>query len=288
MPQVRALRYARSSGNFMLVDFHMHTTCSDGVWPPERLFDEIRARALEAFCVSDHDNLDAYPLPPDIVERSIPGLEVDSHHGGHTAHLLAYGVADAQSPLLRALRSQRDARLQRMEAMVARCNEIGLGVTMEDVRAQAQGGGSFGRPHLARALVERGLVSTVQEAFDRFLADEGEGYVALDRLTASRAIELIHASGGVAIVAHPKRLRAAEHLYELIEAGADGVEVVHPTADAGDEERYSAIARERGLLITGGSDFHAPAGGRRIGVEIAARDVRSLRDALTQRRLQVP
>ena len=271
----------------MLVDFHMHTTCSDGVWSPQRLFDEIRERRLEAFCVSDHDNLNAYPLPPNIAERSIPGLEVDSHHGGHTAHLLAYGVSDNRSPLLLALGHQRNARLERMDRMVLRCNELGLDVTMKDVRAHAKGAESLGRPHLARALVERGLVSTVQEAFDRYLADEGEGYIPLDRLTADRAIELIHDSGGVAIIAHPKRLRAPEHLFELIDAGVDGIEVVHPTADAEDEARYSSIARERGLLITGGSDFHGPAPGRRIGIELAPEDVRAVRDAVEGRRLQI-
>jgi predicted metal-dependent phosphoesterase TrpH len=262
----------------------MHTTCSDGVWSPQRLFDEIRARRLEAFCVSDHDNLDAYPLPSDIASLAIPGLEVDSHHGGHTAHLLAYGVSDDQSPLLLALRRQRDARLERMGAMVQRCNELGLDVTMEDVRAQAKSAVSLGRPHLARALLERGLVSSVQEAFDRYLADEGEGYVPLDRLTAREAIDLIRLSGGVAVVAHPKRLRAPEHLAELIDAGVDGIEVVHPTADARDGAAYTSLARERGLLLTGGSDFHAPVPGRQIGIELAADDVRSLRDAIARRR----
>ena len=261
----------------------MHTTCSDGVWAPERLFDEIRERRLEAFCVSDHDNLDAYPLPPDIAPLAIDGLEVDAHHGGHSAHLLAYGVADQRSPLLLALRRQRDARLERMGAMVLRCNELGLHVTMDEVRAQAKGAGSLGRPHLARVLVERGHVASVQEAFDRFLADEGEGYVPLDRLTAPQAIELIHTSGGVAVVAHPKRLRAPEHLIELVDAGVDGIEVVHPTADRDDEVAFSSIALERGLLVTGGSDFHAPVPGRRIGVELAAQDVRALRDAIARR-----
>jgi predicted metal-dependent phosphoesterase TrpH len=267
----------------MLVDFHMHTTCSDGVWPPQRLFDEIRDRGLEAFCVSDHDNINAYPMPPNIAERSIPGLEVDSHHGGHTAHLLAYGVSDNRSPLLLALGHQRNARLERMDRMVLRCNELGLDVTMKDVRAHAKGAESLGRPHLARALVDRGHVESVQEAFDMYLADEGEGYIPLDRLTAAQAIELIHLSGGVAVIAHPKRLRAPEHLFELIDAGADGVEIVHPTAQAADEAAYSSIARERGLLVTGGSDFHAPVPGRQIGIDLAADDVRLLRDAIARR-----
>jgi 3',5'-nucleoside bisphosphate phosphatase len=252
----------------MLVDLHLHTTCSDGVWTPERLYSEIRARELEWFCVSDHDNLNAYPVPPDLVTRSIPGLEVDSHHAGHTAHLLAYGVSDASSPLLCALTKQLQARYERMQVMIERCNDLGLDVCMADVQAQSAGASSLGRPHLARALLEKGLVVSVQDAFDRFLSDDGTGYVALERLSSAMAIELIHASGGVAIVAHPKRLRMPEHLDELVALGADGVEIFHPTADGEDRARFALFAAERDLLTTGGSDFHAPVAGRELGIHI--------------------
>ncbi len=270
----------------MLVDLHMHTTRSDGVWAPERLFDEIRSRELAWFCVSDHDNLEAYPMPADLQSRSIPGLEVDAHHSGHTTHLLAYGVAERRSPLLSALEEQRTARLHRMNQMIARCNELGLEITIDDVRAQTAGASSVGRPHLARALVKRGHVATVQEAFDKYLADEGDGYVALERLTSDRAIDLIHRSGGVAVVAHPKRLRAAEHLAELAALGVDGVEIKHPTADENDERAYRAFAEERGLLVTGGTDFHAPVEGRPIGVEFSERAIDALRAAIDRRRIR--
>lgn len=267
----------------MLVDLHLHTTCSDGVWPRERLFDEIRARKLDVFCVSDHDTLDAYPLPSDLEPIAVAGLEVDTHHAGHTVHLLAYGVSDKASPLLEVLIQQRRARETRMEQMIERCNALGLDVSIEDVRRQASAASSLGRPHLARALVERGLVPDVQTAFDRYLADEGDGYVALERLTSDRAIALIHASGGVAIVAHPKRLRAPEHLRELLDGGADGIEILHPTADEADRALYERIARERGALVTGGTDFHAPVEGRQIGVHLAERDIHALREAIAKR-----
>lgn len=267
----------------MLVDLHLHTTCSDGIWPRERLFDEIRERRLELFCVSDHDTLDAYPLPPDLEPLAIPGLEVDTHHAGHTVHLLAYGVGDKDSPLLRVLIEQRRARETRMEQMIERCRALGLDVTIDDVRRQAATAASLGRPHLARAFVERGFVPDVQTAFDRYLADEGQGYVALERLTSDRAIALVHDSGGVAVVAHPKRLRAPEHLRELLDAGADGIEVLHPTADEADRALYERLARERDVLITGGTDFHAPVEGRPLGVNLSERDVRALRDAIAKR-----
>jgi hypothetical protein len=264
----------------MLVDLHLHTVCSDGVWAPERLYQEIRARKLDWFCVSDHDNLNAYPVPADLASRSIPGLEVDSHHAGHTAHLLAYGVSDVASPLLRALTTQLKARLERMEAMIARCNELGLDVCMSDVKAQSVGASSLGRPHLARALHAKGLVNSVQDAFDRFLADEGTGYVALERLPSRNAIELIHASGGVAIIAHPKRLQHPEHLAELVALGADGIEVFHPTADLADQAFFSEFAAGRNLLATGGSDFHAPVPGRELGITIESAAIERLLEAI--------
>lgn len=241
---------------------------SDGVWTPERMFDEIRARGLQYFSITDHDCIDAYPVPDDLRDRCIPGLEVDSHHGGHTVHILAYGIEDPHCELLQALRAQRERRVGRMQAMVERLRGLGIDITMDDVKAQITGASSMGRPHLARALVANGIVATVQEAFDRYLADEGDGFVALDRLTSAEIIGLIHRCGGMAVLAHPMRLRDPAHLEELCDLGVDGIEVIHPSADADAQTMLREFAMRRNLLITGGSDFHAPADGRQIGVEL--------------------
>ena len=270
----------------LLVDLHMHTCCSDGIWTRERLVDEVRARALDVFCISDHDTLDAYPLPADVMSRAISGLEVDSHHGGHTVHILGYGVHDKASPLLVALQKQRLAREERMSSMIEAVRTHGIEVSMSDVRAQATGAVSLGRPHLARALVKCGAVSTVQEAFDRYLADNGNAYVALERLTAAQAIDLIHLSGGVAIAAHPKRLHNESDLRELVELGLDGIEIVHPTAHPEDEALLLDTVRAHGLLATAGTDFHAPVEGRPIGVPFPAEEIDRLREAIERRARQ--
>ena len=259
----------------MLIDLHLHTTCSDGVWPKERLFSEVRERQLELFCVSDHDTIDAYPMPEDLHSKSIAGLEVDTEHAGHTAHILGYGIASNETPLMQALIAQRKAREERMQAMLDRLAGLGIAVTMEQVRAQAKGAVSLGRPHLARVLFERGIVTSVQEAFDRYLADEGTGFVALRRLTSAQIIALIRESGGISSVAHPLRLREPHHLDDLREAGVDAVEVVHPSADADAQCELYQYARRFGMLVTGGTDFHAPAG-TPIGIEFDARDVEAL------------
>jgi 3',5'-nucleoside bisphosphate phosphatase len=270
----------------LLCDLHLHTTKSDGVWAPERLFDEVRARGLQYFSVTDHDCIDAYPVPEDLRDRVIPGLEVDSEHAGHTVHILAYGIDDKESPLLQALCAQHADRLRRMERMVHRLNVIGLPVHIEDVVAQAVGTTSLGRPHLARALVAKGCVDTVQEAFDKYIADDGDGYVALKRLTSGEVIDLTHRSGGVAVIAHPLRLRSTSHIEQLVALGVDGIEVIHPTADAEDNLRLRSIAAEHCLLVTGGTDFHGPVDGTPIGAMLESAEIERLCDriALTPRR----
>lgn len=267
----------------LLVDLHMHTRCSDGVWELARLCTEARERSLDVFSISDHDSLDAYPMPADLDDRVIPGLEVDTHHANHTVHILAYGVSDKASPLLTTLAGQRSAREERMSAMIDAVRKRGVDVSMEDVRAQATGTVSLGRPHLARALVASGAVATVQEAFDHYLGDHCDTYVPLQRLTSVRAIELIRESNGVAVVAHPQRLYNDSDLSELIALGVDGVEVIHPTADAVAQQRLMDLARAHELLVTAGTDFHAPVEGRPIGVLFPAREIERLREAIASR-----
>lgn len=240
------------------IDLQLHTNCSDGIWPPERLFAEVRAKKLERFSVTDHDTIGAYPVPADLAASCVPGLEVDTEHGGHTVHLLAYGITDPTCPLLSALNHQRDERVVRMKAIIERMRGLGVDVSYDDVRAQVVGAGSVGRPHLARALVSKGIVSNTQEAFDKYLADGEKGFVKLKRLTSADIIALVRQSGGIVVIAHPKRLREERHLAEIADLGVDGVEVVHPSADEEYQKMLYAFADSRGLLTTGGTDFHAP------------------------------
>jgi predicted metal-dependent phosphoesterase TrpH len=164
--------------------------------------------------------------------------------------------------------------------MIERLRGLDVHVELADVREQAKGSISLGRPHLARALVHRGYVETVQQAFDEYLQDEGSGFVALRRLTSKQIVGLTHESGGISVIAHPMRLRQPEHLDELLGAGIDGVEIVHPTAEPQDERRLRAFAREHGLLVTGGTDFHAPVEGRPIGIEFDDEDAARLLERL--------
>jgi predicted metal-dependent phosphoesterase TrpH len=256
-----------------LVDFHMHTTVSDGVWPPQQLFDFIRAKDLRVFSITDHDTMDVYPVPDDLAPRCIPGMEVDTKCNDVTAHLLCYGIRSKDAPLLVHLREQREARKLRMQEMVTGLQVQGVNVTMEDVARQAGNASSLGRPHLARALVEIGIVESVQEAFDLYIADDCDAYVALARLDSRDAIALAHESGALVSIAHPARLKAPASIDVLREAGVDAIELVHPTAGDDFKQSIRAYAEQYGLLLTGGSDFHAPAPGYEPGIALDDADL---------------
>ena len=262
-----------------LVDFHLHTTVSDGLWSPAELYAFLRASDIEVFSITDHDAMDAYPVPQDLAQRAIPGVEIDTTHRGNTVHLLAYGI-DAQTPLLERLRGQRKARIERMDLMIGRLRRAGKRISMEDVLSQVGGKASLGRPHLARALIEVGEVGSVAEAFERYLGEECEAYVPLERLEAAEAIELAHASVALVSIAHPLRLRSAGALDELRELGADAVEVVHPGADADAQRDLAEYAQSHNMLITGGSDFHGPGSVLRPGIELGAQHIDALRDRI--------
>jgi predicted metal-dependent phosphoesterase TrpH len=263
-----------------IVDLHLHTTASDGTWPPEFLYAYIAGSNIAFFSVTDHDTMDAYPVPPQLASRAIPGMEVDTTHNGKTVHLLTYGISP-DSPLLERLREQRVARASRMQDTVDRLNALGVDITIDDVRAHAKKAVSLGRPHAAQALVSLGVVATIQEAFDRYLAEGAPAYVALDRLTSAQAIALVHESYGIAVVAHPLRLAEPRVLDELREEGADGVEVLHPTAKPEDRERLRDYADRYKMLVTGGTDFHRPQGVA-PGVELARRDIDRLQQRLAR------
>lgn len=261
-----------------LIDLHLHTTVSDGVWTPAQLLDCIRERGVDFFSITDHDAMAGYPLPFDLGERCVPGMEVDTKCDGQTAHLLVYGIASPDAPLLQRLCAQRIARRERMCAMVERLRLLGVRISMAEVELQAGTAASLGRPHLARALLAIGAVASVQEAFDRYIADDREQFVALERLESREAIVLSHASGAIVSIAHPCRLKSAAMLDTLRAMGADAVEIIHPTTDAAMQRELLDYAQRYDLLGTGGSDFHAP-GNVLPGVELDIERYERLREA---------
>ena len=255
-------------------DFHLHTTASDGVYSASQVARLAQRADVTAFSITDHDTLAALPAAADAAyDRGlvfIPGVEI-STEGDEEIHILGYGVKADDAVLLAFFQQMAEERRQRFFAMARRLKDLGMPID-EALPSDAV---SPGRPHLARALMEKGFVSSVQEAFERFLGKGCPAYIPREKLPASRAISLLRERDAVPVLAHPGLIGwPTERLLPMLtvwqDAGLMGLEVYHP-ANREDYPRWDRLARQRRLLVTGGSDFHdiLPPHGQ-IGETIAA------------------
>ncbi|MFC9595060.1 PHP domain-containing protein [Streptomyces sp. NPDC056944] len=248
----------------MRIDLHTHSTASDGTDSPAELVWNAAAAGLDVVALTDHDTTRGHAeaiaaLPEGLT--LVTGAELSCRMDGIGLHMLAY-LFDAEEPELLAERELvRDDRVPRARAMVGKLQELGVPVTWEQV-ARIAGDGSVGRPHVAEALVELGVVPDVSGAFTpEWLADGGRAYVGKHELDPVDAIRLVKAAGGVTVFAHPLAVKRGQVLSEesiarLAEAGLDGVEVDHMDHDEATRARLRGLAKELGLLTTGSSDYH--------------------------------
>jgi len=246
----------------MRIDLHLHTTASDGLLPPAALLQAVRSADLQVFSVTDHDTVDALEeIEADARRfglRLIPGIELSAMWRKVEFHILGYFVDPGDAALLAFLRARREARRTRLRVMLNRLRGLGIVVEAEEVLARAQDG-NVGRPHLARVLVHHGFVANTDEAFDRYLAEGKPAYVPRPEVTVADAIRVIHEAGGLASLAHPGLHNRDEAIPELVAAGLDAIEVYHVNHSPGLATHYRRVAAARGLLVTGGSDFHGAA-----------------------------
>ncbi|MUT88705.1 PHP domain-containing protein [Streptomyces sp. Z38] len=248
----------------MRIDLHTHSTASDGTDTPAELVRKAAAAGLDVVALTDHDTTRGHAealaaLPQGLT--LVTGAELSCRLDGVSMHLLAY-LFDPEEPALLAERELvRDDRVPRAKGMIAKLNELGVPVTWEQV-ARIAGNGSVGRPHVASALVELGVVDSVSDAFTlEWLADGGRAYVPKHETDPFEAVRLVKDAGGVAVFAHPaavKRGRTVPDsaIAELARAGLDGIEVDHMDHDPGTRARLRGLAGELGLLVTGSSDYH--------------------------------
>ncbi|MFJ8534530.1 PHP domain-containing protein [Streptomyces sp. NPDC093591] len=248
----------------MRIDLHTHSTASDGTDTPAELVRNAAAAGLDVVALTDHDTTRGHAeaiaaLPSGL--SLVTGAELSCRIDGISMHMLAY-LFDPEEPALLAERELvRDDRVPRAQGMVAKLNELGVPVTWEQVLRIA-GDGSVGRPHVATALVELGVVPTVGDAFTQdWLADGGRAFVEKHETDPFEAIRLIKAAGGVAVFAHPaasKRGRTVPEsaIADMAAAGLDGIEVDHMDHDPDTRARLRGLAKELGLLTTGSSDYH--------------------------------
>ncbi|QJT03928.1 PHP domain-containing protein [Streptomyces asoensis] len=248
----------------MRIDLHCHSTASDGTDTPAELVRNAGAAGLDVVALTDHDTTRGYAEAVAALPRGltlVTGAELSCRIDGISMHMLAY-LFDPEEPALLAERELvRDDRVPRARSMVARLNELGVPVTWEQV-ARIAGEGSVGRPHVATALVELGVVPTVNDAFTgHWLADGGRAHVEKHETDPFEAIRLVKGAGGVTVFAHPsagKRGRTVPEsvIAELAAAGLDGIEVDHMDHDADTRARLRGLAADLGLLVTGSSDYH--------------------------------
>ncbi|GGZ42578.1 phosphatase [Streptomyces inusitatus] len=248
----------------MRIDLHTHSTASDGTDTPAELVRHAAEAGLDVVALTDHDTTRGHAaalaaLPEGLT--LVTGAEISCALDGVSLHMLAYLFDPAEPELLRERELLRDDRVPRARAMVGKLQELGVPLTWDRV-AEIAGDGSVGRPHIATALVELGVVPTVSDAFTAdWIADGGRAHVTKHELDPFTLVRLVKAAGGVAVFAHPgaaKRGRTVsdEAIAGLAAAGLDGIEVDHMDHDGPTRARLSALAADLGLLTTGSSDYH--------------------------------
>jgi hypothetical protein len=242
------------------VDLHTHTNVSDGALAPEVLVERAAAVGLHHLAITDHDAVDALPAA---VQRArlkgldlIPGIELSTDIPHGEVHLLGYYVDYQDADLLDMLEAMRDSRLNRARRMVEKLAELGMPVEWERVKELA-GEGSVGRPHVAQAMLEKGYVATMAEAFERWIGREGPAYVERYKLTPAEAIALVRRVGGVPVLAHPLEIPDLENMVaELTAHGLLGLECYYGRYTESQVAYLVALADKYGLIHTGGTDFH--------------------------------
>ncbi|MEU3773944.1 PHP domain-containing protein [Streptomyces sp. NPDC032472] len=257
----------------MHIDLHAHSTASDGTDTPAELVRHAAAAGLDVVALTDHDTVaghaEAIAAAPAGL-TVVTGMELSCRLDGIPMHLLAYLFDPEEPELARERELVRDDRTPRAQTMIGKLQALGVGITWEQV-SRIAGGGSVGRPHIATALVELGVVPTVSDAFTAdWLADGGRAYAEKHELDPFEAVRLVKAAGGVTVFAHPaavKRGRCVPEsaIAELAAAGLDGIEVDHMEHDTDTRDRLRALAGELGLLTTGSSDYHGSRKTCRLG-----------------------
>jgi 3',5'-nucleoside bisphosphate phosphatase len=261
----------------MRADLHSHSTASDGTDAPAEVMRRAAAAGLDVIALTDHDTVAGHreaaaALPPGLT--LLPGTELSCRLEGHSVHLLAYLFDPSNERLAGEMAEIRESRLHRARAMVSKLASLGAPVTWDQV-SELAAGGVVGRPHIARALVDAGVVPTVADAFTpEWIGPGGRAHVARYALDPARAVRLVHGAGGVSVLAHPRGSARGwrtpdEVIEELAIVGLTGIEVFHPQHDERERGALSELAGRLGLVATGGSDDHGELTGHRIGTEVA-------------------
>jgi 3',5'-nucleoside bisphosphate phosphatase len=242
------------------IDLHTHSTYSDGLLSPADLVDLAKNTGLKAIALTDHDTMAGLGEAQDrgraLDIEVVPGVEISAGHQGRSIHVLAY-YPGSTPELQQLLASVQESRLARNIKIMTNLNRLGIAASLADLIPYSRTG-QTGRPHIARLLVDRGVVKTVDQAFERYLRRGGLAYSESFKVPVIEVIRTVSATGGLAVLAHPSHIEPAlpKLLRTLIPAGLAGLEAYHPAHSPQMVRELLTIAADNGLLLTGGSDFH--------------------------------
>lgn len=243
----------------MFADLHIHTVFSDGLFTPEEVFAKAKKSGLAGISITDHDTIEGNYGSAQLAEKYniefVTGIELSCFDSQREYHILGYGLDINNEALHQHLEEFRKSRIERAEQMTKMLNDMGIKIDFDAVMHKA-GVAPITRPHIAQVIVDSGYVSTTKDAFNLYIGDGRPAYAVKAIFQVEKAIQLINSAGGVAIIAHPGRFIDQKKLFSFIEAGLDGIEVVHPLHNENLRKEYHYIASQYWLLETGGSDFH--------------------------------
>lgn len=250
----------------MNIDLHVHTKFSDGMFTPEEVIDICEKDGVNVVSITDHDNVNGIEHAQRAAEGKdievIPGVEINTVYEGKEYHILGYYMNIEDEFFSEIIETQQKARHDQAEQVIKKLiNVAKIPLTIDDVYSQIIEGGCVGRPHIARAIYQKGGAKNIQEAYIKYINDRAPTYVNRETVTPHEAVEAIYEAGGVAVLAHPKEMEGVEEfLKELMNYGLRGVEAYHKGHSAALIEYHSCIAEKLGLIVTGGSDCHGPRG----------------------------
>jgi len=252
----------------MRADFHIHTYYSDGVFSPEKVAELAIENGLEAIALTDHDNILSCQVARDYLEKEgkadkleiIQGVEINTLYKGYEVHILGYFMDIENNDFKTLIQTQQAARITQTKEILALLNKkAGIKIDFEAVKALVAENGSIGRPHIAKTITNAGGTTNVIDAYNKYIHDDSPVYVQRKTVSPHDAVEVIYDAGGIPVIAHPHDIDIAEELVkELMNYGLRGIEAYHRKHSPALVEYFSSMAEELGLIITGGSDFHAP------------------------------
>lgn len=245
-----------------MIDLHMHTTFSDGSITPEELVAMVIEHGMEAIAITDHDNTQSY-LPAIEAAKGtsleiIPGIEINTWWKGHEVHILGYYIDPNNEYLQEVCQEHNAAREEQLSHLVDLIRKNAkISISLQDIQSYSRPGGTLGRPHVAKAIVEKGGASNISDAFRKYLVPSAPTYHRRETVTPHEAVEAIYESGGIAVIAHPGDMEIIEELAtDLMNYGLRGIEAYHKSHSSVEIEFHCSLAERLGLIVTGGTDFH--------------------------------